>query len=69
MFHGISTTRRRILKSCQVSLKMIIIKELMFLFLFGDVIRLILGDKRVIQISGTLDSAEMSIIYVVPQKH
>ena len=39
----------------------------MLSFRFGGVIRLIGGDKGVIESSGTVDSAEMSIIYGTPK--
>ena len=41
----------------------------MFYFLFGSVIRLIEGEKRVIDSSGTVDSVEISIIYGTPKNH
>ena len=41
----------------------------MFSIRFGSVIRLIWGDKRGIKSSGTMYSAEMSIIYGTPQKN
>ena len=48
---------------------MMIIKVVMFSFRFESVIRLIGGEKRGINIAGTVDSTEMSIIYGTPQKH
>ena len=53
----------------QRSLKMIIIKAVMLSFIFGSVIRLIGGDKRGIKSVGTVDSAEMSIIYGLQVQH
>ena len=65
----ISTETRRIWKSCQFSLKMRIIKSVMLSFRFGGVIRLIGGEQRGTKSSGTVNSAEVSIIYVTLQKH
>ena len=48
---------------------MMIIKPVMFSFLFGGVIMLVGGEQREIKSAGTVDSAEMSIIYETPQKH
>ena len=51
----------------QVSLKMMIIKSVMFYFRFGGVIRLIGWEQKGINSAGTMDSAEMSIPYGTPQ--
>ena len=45
---------------------MMIIKAVVFYFQFGSVVRLIGEDHRVIKSAGTVDSAEMSIIYGTP---
>ena len=46
-----------------------IIKAVMLSFRFGSVTRLIVGEQRAIKSAGTVDSAEMSIIYGNPQNH
>ena len=46
-----------------------IIKAVMFYFRFGSVIRLVGGYQRVIKSAGTVNSAEISIIYGTPHKH
>ena len=48
---------------------MMIIKAVMFSFRFESVIRLIGGEQRVIKSAGTVDYAEMSIIYGTPKNH
>ena len=48
---------------------MMIVKAVMFAFLFGGVISLIGVEKSVIKSSGTVDSAEICILYRTPQKH
>ena len=46
-----------------------ILKSVMFYFLFGSVIRLIGGEQKEINNAGTVDYEEMSIIYGTPQKN
>ena len=46
-----------------------IIKLVMLSFLFGSLIRLIGGEQRGIKSAGTVDSAEMSILYGTPKKY
>ena len=65
----LSTATRKIWKSCQFSLKMMIIKSVMISFRFGSVIRLIGGGKRGINRASNVDSAKMSIIYWTAQNH
>ena len=48
---------------------MIITKAAIFSFIFGSTTRLIGGEQRVIKSAGTVDSAEMIIIYGTPQKN
>ena len=48
---------------------MMIIKAVMFSFLFGSVIRFIGGEIRGIKSAGTVNFAEIIIIYGTPQKH
>ena len=47
---------------------MMIIESVMSSFIFGSVTRLIGWKQRVIKSAGTVDSAEMDIIYGNPQK-
>ena len=46
-----------------------IIKAVVLSFIFGSMIWLIGGAQRGINSVGTVDFAEMSIIYGTPQKH
>ena len=46
-----------------------IIKEVMFSFLFGSETRFTGGEQRVTKSAGTVDYVEMSIIYGTTQKH
>ena len=46
-----------------------IIKAVILSFIFGTVIKLIVGDQRGTKSAGTVDSAKMSIIYGTKQKH
>ena len=48
---------------------MIIIKSVMLSFQFGSAIRLIGGYQGLIKSAGTVDSADMSIIYGTTQKN
>ena len=48
---------------------MMIVKAVMFSFRFGSVTRLIGGEQRGINSIGTVDSAEISIIYGTPKNH
>ena len=48
---------------------MMVIKAVMFSFLFGSLIRLIGGEQRGINSTGIVDSVGISIIYVNPKKH
>ena len=50
-----------------MSLKMMITKAVMFSFQFGSVIKLIGGEKSGIKSAGTMDYAEISIIYGTPK--
>ena len=52
-----------------MSPKTIIINVVMFFFLFGILTSLIGGELRGIKSSGTVDSAEMSIINGILQNH
>ena len=47
---------------------MMIIKSVMFSFLFGNVIRLTGGEQRSIKSAGTVDFTEMSITYGTAKK-
>ena len=46
-----------------------IIRAVVFYFIFGGVLRFIGREQRVIKSAGTVDSTEISIIYVTPQKY